>query len=207
MFWRYVITLGNLMARRQPLDSKPVSTYNYNDEAGPNAQSAETASAAGDELYRNLATPDTSDACARAKSVRRSDAPFGVRGASAGGAGTPLDLYAVGICALCLTHCLAPPLLIAFVPVLAQATGNPLVHQSLVLLAAPATLWIVYKAFPEEGNRSFLIMAVGGLGLLLAAAFIETLSAHEELITVSGAVLLGFAHLRRWTRNHRRLAQ
>ena len=126
---------------------------------------------------------------------------------SYGGGSASLDLYAAGVCALCLTHCLAPALLVAFVPVVAQATGNHLVHQSLVLLAAPATLWVLYKVFPEEGNRSFLVMAVGGLGLLLVAAFVETLSAHEELITVSGAVLLGFAHLRRWSRNRRRLDQ
>ncbi len=115
-----------------------------------------------------------------------------------------LNLYAGGLSALCLVHCLAVPILVTLLPVLGQAIDNPLLHQSLVLLAAPATLWLVAKSLSTSGNGPFVLMALAGLGLLLLAAFVEALAAREELITVAGATLLGFAHFRRWAQ-HRRL--
>ncbi len=121
------------------------------------------------------------------------------------GAGTHLDLFAAGVCALCLVHCFALPLTAALLPVAALSFNNPLVHQSLVLLAAPATLWLACKALPVERSWSFRLPALVGLGLLLLGAFIEAVSAYEEPITVVGAVLLSYAHLRRWVR-HRRCA-
>ncbi len=112
-----------------------------------------------------------------------------------------MDLYAASLCTLCLVHCVALPLIAALLPVAAQVSDNELVHQALVLLAAPVTLWLLCRAVIIEASWLFFVLASFGLGLLLLAAFFEAASAHEELITIVGATLLGFAHLRRWSQH------
>ena len=109
-----------------------------------------------------------------------------------------LDVYAASMCMLCLLHCIAIPIASILLPVLGVLSENELIHQLLVLLAAPATLWLVCRATLSKQNLGFVIMALVGLGLLLLAAFVEAVSRHETLLTLIGATLLGFAHVRRW---------
>ena len=111
-----------------------------------------------------------------------------------------LDLYAVGLSTLCVIHCVALPLLVALMPVAAQAAENELVHRVLVIAAIPVSLRVIWKTRPVSANRLFVGGALTGLGLLLLAAFIEAVSPYEEPITVAGAVLLGSAHLWHWMR-------
>ena len=120
---------------------------------------------------------------------------------------TRLDIYAASLCVLCMVHCVGLPLLAAILPVMAQVSENPLVHQSLVLLAAPVTLWLVCRAVLVEANWLFLALASSGLTLLLLAAFVEALAPQEELITIVGASVLGFAHMRRWSQHRCRPAE
>ena len=110
-----------------------------------------------------------------------------------------LDLYAAGLSMLCLLHCLALPLLVSLLPLAAQAAESELAHKVLVLAAVPVSLRVVWKTLPVAGNRLFVVAALGGLGLLLVAAFIETLSAYEQPLTVAGGVLLCSAHIWHWT--------
>lgn len=117
-----------------------------------------------------------------------------------------LDVYAASMCMLCLLHCIALPLVSTLLPVLGLLSENELIHRLLVLLAAPATIWLVYKATVNKQNYSFIIMALAGLGLLLIAAFVEPIAEYETPLTLAGAILLGFAHIRRWLqlrRSHR----
>ena len=111
-----------------------------------------------------------------------------------------LDLCAAGLSTLCLLHCLALPLLVAVMPLVAQAADNELVHRVLVILALPVSLRVIWKTLPLEGNGLFIGTALSGLGLLLVGAFIEALSAYEQPITVAGGLLLGSAHLWNWVR-------
>ena len=111
-----------------------------------------------------------------------------------------LNMFAVGLSTLCLLHCIALPLLVTVLPVVAQAAENELLHRVLVLLAVPVSLRVVWKALPGDGNRLFVGAALGGLGLLLLAAFMEAMSQYEQPITVVGGVLLGSAHLWHWMR-------
>lgn len=85
-------------------------------------------------------------------------------------------------------------------PLAGLASEDELVHKILVLVAAPLTLWIVFKSFTVEGNLPFVIQALIGLGILLIAAFIEALAPMEVVLTIAGATLLAFAHVRRWMR-------
>ena len=114
-----------------------------------------------------------------------------------------LDVYAVGMCTLCLVHCIALPLLTTLLPIAGVISDNGVVHRVLVLLAAPATIWLVYKASLERGSAGFIAMALSGLALLLIAAFVEALASFETPLTLVGATVLGFAHLQRWLRFRR----
>ncbi|MDY6814167.1 MAG: MerC family mercury resistance protein [Pseudomonadota bacterium] len=116
-----------------------------------------------------------------------------------------LDLYAVGLSTMCLLHCLALPLLAVLLPFAAGMSENPYIHRALVLLAAPATLWIAWTSLPVSSSLPFLLTAFSGLGLLLIAAFVDAVATYEQPMTAAGALLLAFAHLRRWAR-HRRSA-
>ena len=111
-----------------------------------------------------------------------------------------LDLYAAGLSTLCLIHCIGLPLLAALLPVAGQLSENELVHRILVLLAAPATLWLGWKTLPIKGALPFIVAGFSGLALLLLAAFVDAVSAYERSLTVTGAVLLASAHLWRWAR-------
>ncbi len=117
-----------------------------------------------------------------------------------------LDLYAVGLSTLCVLHCLALPVLVVLMPVAAQFSENELVHRALVIAAVPVSLRVIWKTRPVKDNRLFVSAVLVGLGLLLLAAFEETVSPYEELITVAGAVLLGSAHLWHWNRKCRGVA-
>ena len=111
-----------------------------------------------------------------------------------------LNLYAVGMCTLCLLHCIALPLVVTLFPIAGLISGDELVHKILVLLAAPATIWLVYRSSFGDRNLVFIASALAGLVLLLVAAFIEVLSRYETSLTLVGATVLGFSHLQRWLR-------
>ena len=114
-----------------------------------------------------------------------------------------LDLYAVGMCTLCLVHCIVLPLMGTLLPLAGLASENELIHKLLVLLAAPATLWLVYETASYKRNSGFVYLALSGLGFLLIAAFVESLAKYEVPFTLVGATVLGVAHLHRWLRFRR----
>ena len=111
-----------------------------------------------------------------------------------------LDLYAVGLSTLCVLHCVALPVLVAVMPMVAQAAESELVHRLLAAAAVPVSLRVIWKTRPVSDNWLFAGAALLGLGLLLLGAFVEALSAYEEPITVAGGVLLGSAHIWHWVR-------
>lgn len=111
-----------------------------------------------------------------------------------------LDLYAAGLSGLCLLHCLALPLLVTVMPLVAQTAESELVHRLLVLATVPVSLRVIWTTSAVQSNRLFVAVVLGGLGLLLLAAFIEAVSAYEEPVTLVGGVLLCSAHLWHWAR-------
>ncbi len=111
-----------------------------------------------------------------------------------------LDLYAAGLSALCLLHCLALPLLVTVIPLAAQTAESELVHRLLVFATVPVSLRVVWKTSALRRNWLFVGSVLAGLALLLLAAFGEAVSAYEEPITVVGGVLLCSAHLWHWAR-------
>ena len=123
-------------------------------------------------------------------------------------AASRLDLCAAAFSTLCLIHCAALPLLATLLPLAGQLSENETVHRALALLAVPASLGAMGKAWRTKGSGRFIAAALCGLALLLVAAFVEAASAYEEPTTIAGALLLGGAHLWRWARHrHAGMAQ
>ncbi|MEM8768141.1 MAG: MerC domain-containing protein [Pseudomonadota bacterium] len=100
-----------------------------------------------------------------------------------------LDLIAITISTLCLIHCVALPL--SFLPLVAAVTEAHWLHQVFVLLATPATALVVWA----ERSWRFSLVALSGLALLFVSAFIEYFHDMETVMTMTGSVLLGGAHL------------
>ena len=113
-----------------------------------------------------------------------------------------LDTMAVGLSGLCLVHCLAMPALIVALPVLGALSDAHWVHQILIGMALPISLWAVTRS-GQWRRRGVLLPMLAGLGLLAATAFYPPLEPFETPVSVVGALLLAFAHFRNAIVAHR----
>ena len=64
-------------------------------------------------------------------------------------------------------------------------------HRVLALLAVPASLGAIGKAWRIKGSWRFIVAALCGLALLLVAAFVEAASAYEEPTTIRRGAAAG----------------
>ncbi len=113
------------------------------------------------------------------------------------------DGLAVGLSGLCITHCLALPVLVSVMPALGLL-AEEWVHRSLVVAAIPLSLVALALSGSPRGDRPLAGMIAIGLTLLVAGAFVEPLHDQEALLTALGATILAAAHALRW-RRHRAL--
>ncbi|MEL7547841.1 MAG: MerC domain-containing protein [Pseudomonadota bacterium] len=109
-----------------------------------------------------------------------------------------VDASAISLSALCVIHCLALPVMAAFLPVLGVIGDIEWVHKALVVLALPITGYALFQVSREDTSMAFALLAIPGLSFLLAGAFVESLHDHETLLTVAGASMLAAAHIWRW---------
>ena len=105
------------------------------------------------------------------------------------------DLIGVMLSAACVLHCLALPIVIVMLPSLGVFFEAHWVHQVLIGIAAPVSLWAVVR------SRLWMQYQVGvpmlaGLLLLALAAFYKPAEALEAPISIVGAALLAFGHYR-----------
>ena len=110
-----------------------------------------------------------------------------------------LDGSAIGLSSLCLIHCLALPLVAAFLPLAGTLAEAEWIHQLFALTAVPITLLAAFRHKQSKVGLSFAAPALLGLALLLAAGFLESLHDVEREVTTMGAILLAGAHLWRWS--------
>ncbi|MEM9618897.1 MAG: MerC domain-containing protein [Pseudomonadota bacterium] len=113
-----------------------------------------------------------------------------------------IDIVAAGLSAACVVHCLALPTFAAMAPLLATWSDVEWVHKSLVLTAAPLSLFASLERSGAPGGRKFMLVAFASLGLLLSAAFVEAFHEYERPLTALGGIVLGGAHVA-WWRRHR----
>lgn len=108
------------------------------------------------------------------------------------------DLYAAGMSAACVLHCLGLPLLATLLPVTSQTVDNHLLHVVLVMLAVPVTLWVVWGEGADSESGVFAAVALTGLTLMVMAVTVAPLEQFEVALTLTGGAMLGGAHIWRW---------
>lgn len=109
------------------------------------------------------------------------------------------DFVGIGLSLLCLVHCLALPVLIAFAPaILRGLPGDDVTHRSLAVMIGIVGLLAFRSGYKVHHLRWVLAVFVTGLALVSIAAVLgeAVLSARGEVaITVCGGLLLVTAHL------------
>lgn len=104
-----------------------------------------------------------------------------------------------------MLHCLGLPLFTTILPIASLFSENHLLHLTMVLLAIPVTSWVVFSELSSNRNELFIVTACSGLCLMLSAVLIPALEPFELILTVTGGILLGGAHMWRWSQHHARL--
>lgn len=109
------------------------------------------------------------------------------------------DFAGIGLSLLCLVHCLALPVLIAFAPtILRGLPGDDVTHRSLAVMIGLVGLLALRTGYRVHRKRWVLAVFVMGFVLVLSAAVLgeSVLSGYgEAAITVCGGLLLVTAHL------------
>jgi hypothetical protein len=112
---------------------------------------------------------------------------------------TASDFIGIGLSLLCLVHCLALPVLIAFAPaILHNLPGDDVTHRSLAVAIALVGFLAFRSGYRVHRRRRVLVAFVAGLVLVSIAALLgdEVLTGYgEAAITVCGGILLVTAHL------------
>lgn len=112
-----------------------------------------------------------------------------------------IDVSAVTVSGLCLVHCLALPLTTAFLPVAGVFAEAEWVHKAFVAAALPPTGLALRRAWVSRSGKTFAVLALTGLFLLVSAAFIPALHDRATVLTVTGALILGSSHAWRLSRD------
>lgn len=102
-----------------------------------------------------------------------------------------IDKGGVLLSSLCVVHCLFLPFFAASLPLLGLLSEAEWIHKVFVLMAAPLSLNLIVK----HGSPLIRGFAFMGISLLLVSAFAEPLHDFEKQLTISGALMLGFAHI------------
>lgn len=109
------------------------------------------------------------------------------------------DFVGIGLSLLCLVHCLALPVLLAFAPaILHNLPGDDVTHRSLAVAVAMVGLIAFRSGYRVHRRRPVLGIFVAGLLLISIAAILgdEVLTAAgEAAVTVCGGILLISAHI------------
>ena len=74
-----------------------------------------------------------------------------------------LDTSAITLSGLCVIHCLALPVMAAFLPVAGVWAEAEWVHKVFVLFAVPVSGLAIWQSFSSPGGRGFVALATVGL--------------------------------------------
>jgi hypothetical protein len=112
-----------------------------------------------------------------------------------------LDAAAAALSSLCLVHCLLLPLGLGLAPVISGLSGEALhgpnwVHWALLALAAPVSVYALWRGLDVHGDPLPWRLAALGFAMMAAGALAHGLSPAEQLLTVAGGVVVAAAHWR-----------
>lgn len=107
------------------------------------------------------------------------------------------DRLAILFSSLCVTHCLATPLLLITVPSLAGSAmlEGEAFHQFLLLIVVPVGLFALILGYSHHKQKWVVTSGILGMLILGIPVFLETTFAHEQglshqLLGNSGEVYL-----------------
>lgn len=109
------------------------------------------------------------------------------------------DRVGVALSLLCLLHCIATPLIILSLPILARYyLANPIFHLFLAIMIVPVGLWSFVKGFKH--HRSYRPLALGVPGMALVAltpylVHVQGFRLPEQISVVIGSCMLITAHV------------
>ncbi|MBN9505823.1 MAG: MerC domain-containing protein [Altererythrobacter sp.] len=113
-----------------------------------------------------------------------------------------LDRLGMVISSACLVHCLALPLLTALLPFLSTTLpGDEWTHKALLGMALPVTGLALLRGWQRHRSAAPAIAGAIGLGIVATALFVET-ELVESALTVTGGLIVVWAHLRNWRVRH-----
>ena len=109
-----------------------------------------------------------------------------------------LDRASIGLSVICVLHCFATPILLAFAPsLLALPVADEKFHAVLIFLILPASLVALTLGCRHHGDRSVVYWGCGGLVVLLGTLVLghDLLGdAGEKIMTVFGSGLVVIGH-------------
>ena len=104
-----------------------------------------------------------------------------------------LDRLAIGMSGLCLVHCMATTVFIAFVASAGSFLGGPAFHE--VGLGVAMMLGAVALGKGAYNHGFMLPVAIGGLGLgVMAGALKMDHGSGEAMVTMAGVLILALGH-------------
>lgn len=115
---------------------------------------------------------------------------------SANASAATLDRVAIALSALCLVHCLALPLVLVALPLLAQFADSHW-HTPMLLIAVPVSMSAIVIGYRRHGNLPLLGAGVAALTLLIfAATFAHAYlgAAIDRSLTIVASLLLAWVH-------------
>ncbi|MGL6044319.1 MAG: MerC domain-containing protein [Sandaracinobacteroides sp.] len=114
-----------------------------------------------------------------------------------------LDGAAAALSSLCLLHCLLLPVGLALAPILSGLSDTTLhgpiwLHWALLVVAAPVSVYALWRGTSLHGDRRPWAYAGIGFALMAAGALSHDLGLQEQLLTVLGGIVVALAHWRNW---------
>lgn len=114
-----------------------------------------------------------------------------------------LDSAAAALSSLCLLHCLLLPVGLGLAPILGGLSDPALhspfwLHWALLAVAAPVSVYALWRGALLHGDRRPWIYALAGFALMAAGALSHELGPQEQLFTVAGGLVVALAHWRNW---------
>ncbi len=111
------------------------------------------------------------------------------------------DRFGMALSGICLVHCLALPLLVPMLTVVASHFAFNLEHEALhlvlALLIVPTTCFAAWNGYKHHGSMGVVALLIGGAVVITLAALLgEQFPSefYETTITTAGSLLLITGH-------------
>ena len=114
-----------------------------------------------------------------------------------------LDGAAAALSSLCLLHCLLLPLGLGLAPIISGLSETVLhgpvwLHWALLALAAPVSVYALWRGVELHGDGRPWKLALMGFLLMAGGAASHNLGPQEQILTVVGGLVVAIAHWRNW---------